>query len=109
MKQTKEQLQKTNIILAEKIKIIEQEDYERRKVLSELLGSYEYVSEYGYSSKNKKEINVRDWLGISYLIGELKSDADYSCLLEGREMLRAENEELKQQLYKLTHPEEKKV
>lgn len=107
MKVTKEQLQKENAVLKDQLEMWKENDLSRRTVLSELLGSYELFSEYGYSNRNSKKVDVRDWLGISFLIGELKSDADYSCVLEGKEIFRRENEGLRQKIKELENPEVK--
>lgn len=106
IKTTKESLLKDNARLNSKLDSWIVEDAERRKVLSELLDSYEYVSnEYGYSNNSKKrQILVRDWLGIAFLIGELKADADYAMCIEARELLRNENNTLKQEIYNLKNP-----
>ncbi len=97
---TKEELLAQNAVLQAKIDKTEKEDLERRTVLSGLLDSYEWISDgYGsYNNKTTKKTMVRDWLGISFLIGELKADANYSCLIDGREMMRNEIADLKQQL-----------
>jgi hypothetical protein len=105
MKTTKESLVKENAVLKAKIENIEALDLKRREVFSELLGSYEFTGDrFGYGNYQKK-ILVRDWLGISFLIGELKADADYAIAIENNTRLRNENESLKAEIKNLTHPQ----
>ncbi len=103
MKTTKEQLQKENAVLQEKLANFHENDKNRRQVFSELLDSYEWREEYGYPKKTKTII-VRDWLGIAFLIGELKADADYAMCIHAREGLKQEVNQLKQRIYELESP-----
>jgi hypothetical protein len=57
-----------------------QKDLTIRTDLSKLLDSYTYESRYRYGDKEKK-VDVQSWLGIAFMIGELKADADFSILL----------------------------
>jgi hypothetical protein len=107
MKQTKEVLVKENAILKAEITRLNALDEDRRKTLSDLLDSYEYVPEFynSYSnSKGKRQLNVRDWLGIAFLIGELKADADYAMVLQSRDHFQKEAETLRRQLEEIKNP-----
>jgi len=75
---TKDSLIRENAVLAAKIERINKADEARRSVLSELLDSYEWVQDIYSNYPKKKQPVVRDWLGIAFLIGELKADADYA-------------------------------
>lgn len=102
MKTTKEELQKEAHKWRTLYEELEKRDIITRTTLSDLLDSHEYTQEYGYSSKTSKKVVVRDWLGIAFLIGELKADSNYSTLIktnnglvQEREMLRTEIDALK--------------
>jgi len=101
MKITKERLQSESNDLKAKINFLEDQieefkkaDKDIRRELSELLGSFSYPKMLGFSNEDK-EINVKSWMGISCLIGELKADANYSILLKTNTGLREEIEKLK--------------
>lgn len=104
MKVTKEDLIKQNERLQVKADTMEAEDIRVRKVLSELLDSYEYKTSYGYSNSPEKTVKVRSWEGIAFLIGELKADADYSMCIEAREELKREVELWKKRVNDLENP-----
>lgn len=91
-------------MLEEKLTRMVDEDHRIRSVFSEMLESYEYTQEYGYSSKSRK-VSVMSWEGIAFAMGELKADADYSCVIEARESLKRENAELRERIMRLEHPE----
>lgn len=103
MKTTKDQLTKENATLTQKLENFKEQDLARRTVLSELLESYEWTSEYGYSNKTQK-ILVRDWLGIAFLIGELKADANYAMVLESKQRLLEEVDRLRREVMELKNP-----
>lgn len=104
---TKEELIKENAVLEEKIKNWVKEDLSCRTTLSELLNSYEYKEseEYAYT-KSKKQLYIRDWLGIAFLIGELKADANYAMCIQAREDLKVENQFLTEKIRRLENPDE---
>jgi hypothetical protein len=104
MKPTKENLVKENAVLTEKIKLLETLDQKRRTTLSELLDSYS-INRDEWTNRTKKEVDVKDWMGIAFLIGELKADANYAMCIEAREELKREIGMLKQHIYKLEHPD----
>lgn len=104
MKLTKEQLIKDKAILEAKLENRITEDNRVREVLSELLDSYEYTQEYGYSNSKIKKVLTRSWEGIAFLIGELKADANYAMCIEAREDLKVENNVLKQRIHDLEKP-----
>jgi hypothetical protein len=106
MKETKEELKRINTIQAEKLKILEQETWRIRRVFSELLDSWEYVQNSFGVTGGKRETKIQSWEGIAFLIGELKSDAEYSCVLESRNILSGECERLKMRIKELEHPEQ---
>ena len=103
---TKASLEKVNTEFAYRLEAAEREDLERRKILSGLLDSYETIRE-RYSDRDERKLVVQSWLGIAFLIGELKADANYSLLLEGKENLLRENAELRERIYRLEHPKPK--
>lgn len=43
-----------------------------------------------------RTVILQDWIGIAFLIGELKADANYSILLEGERSIKEENQQLKE-------------
>lgn len=87
---TKEQLLKKNAELEKSIEFYKSEDTRLREVFSDLLNSYEFTQEYGFGSGKRKDLVVQSWEGIAFLIGELKSDADYSLCLEREKELKQE-------------------
>lgn len=103
-KVTKEQLQKQNTMLEEKLTRMVDEDRRLREVFSDLLDSSEFVEGYGFSHSKERKVVVQSWEGIAFLIGELKSDADYSCVIEARENLKRENQILREHIAQLEHP-----
>lgn len=84
------------------------EDRRLREVFSNLLDSAEYVQEYGFSHSKERKVVVQSWEGIAFMIGELKADADYSCVIEAREMLKREKGELLERLHQLENPRDKR-
>lgn len=104
-KVTKELLLKENALLTERLESMIREDFNRRTTLSKLLGNYSIVRKsYDYRDASEKQIEVESWLGIAFLIGELKSDANYSLCIETRETLRRENDALYAELKALKAP-----
>lgn len=97
MKTTKGLLIKRNAVLEQKIEAMVKTDLEIRETLSELLDSYEYDFNRWDNQKTKK-IDVKDWLGIAFLIGELKADADYAIVLESKKRLSEENLEFRRRI-----------
>lgn len=104
MKKTKEQLIKDNAVLEKEATQLKEEDLKIRTTLSELLGSFKEEKDpiIGMWSGRPKVVDVCDWLEIAYLIGELKADANYSCVLDKASdlertvsFLKRENETLK--------------
>lgn len=89
--------------LEERVHRHEMNDEQRRAVLSELLDSYEW-EENSYGGGRKKKVLVRDWLGIAFLIGELKADADYAMCIQAREELKRENNDLRMRIQELEQP-----
>jgi hypothetical protein len=104
---TKEELIKENATLTEKLVRMKLDEENTRKVLSELLDSYEWIAKGYYNPERDKKVIVRDWIGIAFLIGELKADADYAMCIQAREALRNENEALKEEIYNLKNPPKK--
>lgn len=109
MKTSREEILKENATLRERIEQKRLEDENVRKVLSGLLDSYEYTQEYSYSNRKEQKILIRDWVGIAFLIGELKADANYSMVIETREILRREKNDLEQKLFQLQNPTPNKI
>jgi len=107
-KVTKEQLQKQNTILEEKLTRMVDEDRRLREVFSDLLDSSEFVQEYGFSHSKERKVVVRSWEGIAFMIGELKSDADYSALIEKLENLKKENLSMAAHIHQLENPRDKR-
>lgn len=106
MKTTKEELLKTNERLENKLKVFESEDLRVRTVFSELLDSTYFESDF-YGSRKEKKVKVLSWEGIAFLMGELKADANYSMVIQGRDEFREENRFLKEQIKNLEHPKPK--
>lgn len=99
MKKTKESYVRENAILTVDVERLEREDHKVRAILCELLGSKEYKT-----YQNMPSVKVLDWLGIFFLLGELKGDAHFSNLLTAAENARMENEVLKQEIRNLKNP-----
>lgn len=91
---SKEDYIKENGRLREVIEMWEVKDRQVRENLTQILRYYPRESIGAYNSKPA----VMTWLDIAFAMGELRADANYSMLLEGREMMRNEIEELKKQL-----------
>lgn len=91
MKTTKEDLIKENATLSKKVEEFGDKDRALRVELGELLDIYHRPNAFQYQDRDE----IPSWYKIAYMIGELKSDADFSCVLAGRNMLREENERLK--------------
>lgn len=100
---TKEELVRLNASQESTINNLRAEDERLRRTFSELLDSYEWEDQWGGGRKRKPV--VQSWEGIAFLIGELKSDADYSCVLEAREHLRRENQSLREEIEALRNPD----
>lgn len=99
---TKEYLIKENARLEAHNAALIRGDMEIRTSLSELLGQFYYEQPYAHANREKK-VDVKDWLQISFLMGRLKQDADYSNLINANEDLRRENTALQS---KIVIPEE---
>lgn len=97
MKKTKEQLEKENARLSERVEALVKVDEEVREKLSRLVGTPTYKTNY-FGETNVVPLS---WIEIAFAIGELKADADYSCVLEAKERFRQEAEELRQKLEEL--------
>lgn len=100
MKTTKEELIKLNERLEVKVKMLQSEDERMRTVFSELLDSTYYENDF-YGSRKEKKTKVLSWEGIAFLMGELKADANYSCVIAGRDEFREENHILKTRIKEL--------
>ena len=104
---TKKELQEENGLLKGKLSILASKDLELRTSISEMLDSFEFEKEpstasfYWNPSKAKRFLKVQEWLGIAFLIGELKADANYSIILQARDELRMENEQLRKTIQEL--------
>lgn len=102
MKITKEQLLEDNAKLQEQLNNWVSVDKTRRDTFAELLGQYTEESIFG-QKVNRKADDI-NWYRIAFLVGELKADADYSCLLAAREDLKRQNEKLLDEIWRLQHP-----
>jgi hypothetical protein len=94
MKQTKEDLVKQNAAYYNANESLKRDDEAIRAELGKLLGVVD-TSQYLYGTQRDR---VPSWYEICYLIGELKSDANYSCLIEARESLKREIADIYQRL-----------
>lgn len=101
---TKDQLLIQNGELQNTADLMKAKDESLRKTFSDLLGQYSYENRYGSSNQDKK-IEVCSWNKIAFLIGELTADANYSCCIDAREELKREVQDLKDEIYRLNHPE----
>lgn len=99
-------LERENASLKREMEIMKETDVSRRTVLSEMLDSYEYTSAYGMS-RQEKSVKVRNWMGIAFLIGELKADANYAMVIEARDRLKESNQRLMEENYQLKQAAEK--
>lgn len=97
-------LEKKIAVLEADIRNFEEGDTRRRTILCELLGSY-VKKEPTYTYDSGPKVDVLGWMGIAFLIGKLKADANFSQLIESRNNLRRENDDLREELYKLKNPE----
>lgn len=88
---TKEQLVKENAKLNERLYVLERKDEELRQNLTEILNYYEH-DPYTFSNSKMKPMT---WIDIAFRIGELRADANYSRLLQEREELHQEINNLK--------------
>jgi len=89
---TKEDYIKENGRLREMLQVAEINDQKVRENLTQILKYYPSNDSYGYGARTP---NVMTWLDIAFAMGELRADANYSMLLESREIMRREIEELK--------------
>jgi hypothetical protein len=94
MKVSKDDLIKGNAELAANNSRLCREDQRLRDEFTKLLNGYK-PQHFEYGSRR---IATLSWEEIFFGMGELRSDANYSCLLQSRESMRAEIEELKKQL-----------
>lgn len=100
-KVTREELIAENAKLINEIETRDANDRKLRTTLSELLDSVEVEVERDPYSMHRRAVKTRtvilqDWIGIAFLIGELKADANYSILLEGERSIKEENQQLKE-------------
>lgn len=105
---TKEQLLKDNALLEEQVKQMNIKDLEIRRQFTGLLGGISFVKDfYGQN----KDVVTFTWLEIAFKIGELESDANYSCTLQARDDFRNELFDLKQRIREndIFIPEAKKI
>ena len=94
LQREKEELERKVAYQADIIKQQDADDLKVRTELSELLGSYKikYENNYGmHREEGTKEVEVQSWIGIAFLIGELKADANYAMVLEARDRFRDES------------------
>lgn len=105
---TKEELVKENTLLEQKLSERGKEDLRIRTELSELLDSYTETTDRFGGGGVERKINVQSWLGIAFLIGELKADANYSMVLEAKENFRQRAAELEKENYLLKNPSKKR-
>lgn len=87
----KEDYIKENGRLREQLDAWEVKDRGVRENLTQILRYYPRELSNFTSSKP----SVMTWIDIAFHMGELRADANYSMLLEGRESMRREIEELK--------------
>lgn len=69
-------------------------DLSTRTRLSKLLNSMKCTKtkDFGMDSHYfTEETDVLDWIGIAFLIGELKADANYAMVIESRDTFRNES------------------
>lgn len=78
---TKEKLIENLAIANSEIRRLMDEDHNIRKSLSELLKSFDFSRD-KWSGNTEKTLCIQNWIGIAFMIGELRSDADYSLTLE---------------------------
>lgn len=103
---TKQELIELNAELTLKLSNMKDVDQLVRKDLSKLLDSYEFNDDdYRFGSGRKKELVIASWLEIAFMIGELKADANYSCVIEARETLKNDNQRLLDSIHELQNPE----
>lgn len=103
MKLTKEQLIKSNAILDQENRELLAEDKRIREELTALLTGYrKNPFSYGHDKPS-----TESWMSISFLIGELKADADYSMCIQASEDLKTQIKILKDENYKLKNPQVK--
>lgn len=95
MKTTKETLVKDNARLREQNEMWERKDAKLRTELSAVL---HYENGGGIYSMKYVPQDTMTWIQIAFHIGELRADANYSCLLDSREIMRTEIEHLKAEL-----------
>lgn len=106
MKTTKEDLIKTNERLQNRVKQLESEDLRIREVLSGLLDSYTFETDF-YGGRKEKKTVVQSWEGIAFLMGELKADANYSMVIQARDEFINDNKMLKDRIMELENPQKK--
>lgn len=91
MKTTKEELLKENARLTRRVETFERDDRDIRTQLTEIL-RYENGGMYSRPSP------TMTWIQIAFHMGELRADANYSCLIQSREDLKKEVQELRERL-----------
>jgi hypothetical protein len=96
---TRDELLVLNAALLEKVNEATREDMEIRSQLSEILGCHIIEKDFYSRVINDQKIDIRSWLSIAALIGELKADANYSMVLESKEELRKELEEKAKEIF----------
>ena len=78
------------------IKALKDNDLHIRTKLTELLDAFKHEYEtdvFGQRRGSGASTKIpQDWLGIAFLIGELRADANYSCVIEARESFRRESQ-----------------
>jgi len=91
MKKLKEDLEKENKRWSIAVSELEEGDIHLRKEFTALIGSQIPNIFGGYQNKN----NIMSWEEVFFRVGELKADADYTCLLEQNNIMRRELENFK--------------
>ena len=104
---TKDQLIKEIAILEEKNKQLLKQDLDVRTDLSALLGKHYFESE-SWGGESEKKVDVQTWIGIAFLIGELKADAHYSLVLESKKHLETNIDMLRGTIQKMREDSENK-
>ena len=93
-------------MLEEQLSRMVSEDLRLREVFTDLLvENRAYITNDNWGTVRREKTPTLPWEGVAFMVGELKADADYSCVIEARESLKRENAELRERIMRLEHPE----
>lgn len=99
---SKESLILENAIFKNRIDHLEKESQRLRENFTELLNYHN--TGFSYEGNLNKFLKTLSWEAIYFCIGSLKSDAEYSLVLESKFHLQGEFDRANQEIAKLKNP-----